>query len=342
MTELINISYSSISDFLRCPRYYYFNRVARYQPVGVEGRPTAFGNAFHSAQAVWWNGRFDDDPKVRLQAARDEWTRASGKLSLEDQVLGEILLTGYAVKWEDSSLMFHMEPVVEERVQAPLLGPSGSPVEGVQAVAVFDVVAYDQDGSVVILDHKTTTSHLDLGSTYWQRADLSLQVGMYYVLASDTGRTAGRFIWDAVRAPELSLKQATPPEKLERYVRGGKYGKAGDLKPGMRLSDESPEEFAEFVTNQVLSNPDAFYARQEMTRTPDQLDMVRADMYQTAMLIKTAHENEYFPRNLGLSSCFAFNRPCPYLPVCNGETSITDTRLYQLRKRDPSEFTEWK
>jgi hypothetical protein len=338
---MINISYSSISDFLRCPRYYFYRRVAKYVPVGAEGRATAFGNAFHSAQAVWWNGRHDDDPVVRLNAARDEWMNKSGALSVEDQILGEILLTGYAVKWEDSGLMFHMEPIVEERVHAPLLGPSGDPVEGLQVVAVFDVVAYDLDGNVVLIDHKTTTSQLDEGSSYWQRADLSLQVGMYYVAASDVGRTAGRFIWDAVRAPEYKMKRATPPEELQYYKRKGKFGNLGDLKPGQRLSDESPEEFAEFVTNLVLSNPESYYARHDQYQTPDQLDMVRADLYQVGMQIKIAHEGEYFPRNRGLSSCFAFNRPCPYLPVCNGETSITDTRLYQVRTRDTS-FEEWK
>lgn len=326
----LRLSYSSITEFQACPRKWFYNRLSGYKPLVGEARPLGFGNAFHAGQQAWWLGRHDDDAAARLGAAQAAFLERGRELSPEDQALGQILLTGYAARYADQGLMFHAEPIVEQRVWVPVQGPDG-PAADMELVAVFDVVTYDLEGNTVVLEHKTTTSTLDDGSRFWGRFDLNLQVNLYYIIASDLGRTVGRFVLDAVRAPEMHRELATPPEQREFYKRDGKYGKVGDPRPGTRLADQTPDEFAAMVTDTVLGNPGAFYARRDLSPSPAELERTRADLYTVGRSMVHAVENDLYPRNL--QSCYMFNRPCPYLPVCNGETSIENPRLYQVRPR---------
>lgn len=334
----LRLSYSAISEFQLCQRKFYLNRVAGYRPVGPEPRPLAFGNAFHAGQQAWWAGRHNDDPGARLAAAQAAFAQSAelSGLNLADQILGGLLLTGYGAIYADQGLMFHAQPVVEERVVAPVLNPQGRPDPDLEVVAVFDAVCYDEAGRTVVIEHKTTKSLLDDGSRYWERTDPNMQVSLYYIVAGDLGRTVGRFVWDAVRAPEYTLHTATPPEKREFYKRSGTWGKVGDPKPGTRLSDESPDEFAENIRNAIFADPGAFFVRRDLTRTPDELERTRSDLWTVGQQMLRARDTGQYPRNP--QSCNAFNTPCAFQPVCWRGESVENPRLYTIRPpRDPFE-----
>ena len=336
MTEPLRLSYSAISDFQRCPRYFAYRRIMGARPVGAGDRPLAFGTAFHAGQQVWWAGRSDDDPAVRLQAARVAFAEAARELRLEDQILGDILLTGYAARWADQGYMFHAEPIVEEKVIVPVLGPHG-PDPDLEVTAVFDVVAYDEHGTTAVVEHKTTRSALDDGSKYWARTDPNLQVSLYYIVAHDAGRSVGRFVWDAVRAPEYRMHQATPPEHREFRKRDDRWGRKGDPLPGTRLAAETPDEFANRVQDLVLSDPGAFYARRDLVRTPDALDRARADLWAVGRAMLHARDADLYPRSPQACDMFGAQNRCEFAPVCWGGESIENPRLYTLRARDPFE-----
>lgn len=334
-------SYSAITDWQRCPRYYGYKHVERIDRIGSKGRSLGFGSAFHLAQAKLWSWEGDHADPARLQGAAQEFARAALEegLSYEDRVLGEILLIGYTARWDDLRLSFHTPPIVEQKVIAPILAPNGEPDEELEVAAVFDVVAYDEEGRTIPVEHKTTVSDISPGSAYWNRLELNLQASLYYIVASDVGRYVGHVLWDAIRAPELKRLQATPPEKREFYVRkterkDGTVAMPGDPKPGIRLNDETANQFAQRVMGEVLSNPLGFYGRLPLHRDESELDRVRYDLWSASRQMLHAKETGLFPRNL--DACFKFNRPCQYLPVCRGEASIEDPALYRVREsREP-------
>lgn len=281
---------------------------------------------------MWtWQGEREDP--ARLRSAIEAWNGAAleGRLGYEDSLLGQVLLIGYSLRYDDMRLFFQGAPLVEQRVVGPVLDLAGNPDPDLEVTAVFDIVAYDQEGNTVVVEHKTTKSPIDPGAAYWPRLDLNLQASLYYVVASDHGRSVNHILWDVVKAPELKKLNATPIDKREFYVKSGKWGEAGDPKPGTRLVDETAEQFATRVQELILSNPGAFYARQPVHRSEDEQARTRADLWMVGRQMVHAVENDCYPRNF--DGCHKFNRECPYLPVCTGQADITDERMYQIRKR---------
>ena len=335
----VRISYSGLSDWARCNRYYYYRHILRTVRLGPAGRPLGFGRAGHKGQEALWSWAGDPDDPGRLQAAVTAFETAAEEegLSFDDRILGQVLLIGYAARWDDLRLNYHMAPLVERKVVVPVLDPTGNPDPDMELVAVFDVVAYDLEGNTVPVEHKFTASPIEPGAAYWGRLDMNLQASIYWIVATDAGRQVGEILWDAIRAPQLTRWEATPSDKREFYKRAtkradGTVAQPGDPKPGVRLEPESVEAFTERVMGKVLGAPAEFYGRQPLYRSDDELDRVRADVWQTGKQIQRAAEDGTYPRNL--DACNKFNMPCPYLPVCKGEVEITDERIYQVRLRE--------
>lgn len=329
----IRISVSAVQTWQLCNRKYYYNYMAERVRLGESNRPMHFGSAFHEAQAVWWSRHSDENEAERLIAARHKWEDEAGKygLSADDKLLGNVLLTGYSVRWSDYGLLFQGQPIVEQKVELPLLDPNGNPDPDFVFVLVMDVRTFDETGRTVIIEHKTTGSKIDEGAAYWSRIQNNIQANSYYMAAEDNGHDVAYVLWDVIRAPELTRRSATPIEKREFYLRDGKYGKKGDPKPGTYLTAETHGEFIERLTNLVLSDPRAFFAREQLTPSESEIHQTRADLWGVGQQIKQACDTGSFPRNR--KSCMAFNKPCPYLPVCNDEADIDDPRLYTIKTK---------
>ncbi len=336
----LQLSYSSISEFQACPRKWYYNRVERRTRRGNHDRALGFGTAFHKAQEALWGS--DDPEKLKLALTAFRTSADEEQLGFEDRVLGEVLLIGYSIRWDDFKLTHQMLPIVEERAVVPVLDPSGNPDPDLDLVIVLDVRCLDEEGQTIPVEHKTTQSPIDEGAPYWQRMDQSQQVSLYYLALSDNGHQVGHVLLDAVRAPKLDRLLATPVERRQFYVKNGVWGKAGDPKPGTRLVEETPDEFAARVQELILSAPNTYYARHKLYRDELELSRVRADLWQTGQLMKRAVDAGLFPRNFP-DACFKYNRECPYLPVCKGEVEINDERVYRIRPRERDESEQlWK
>jgi hypothetical protein len=303
------------------------------------GRALGFGIAFHEAQAALWEGG-----DHALDKARTAWAVAAARetLSFEDTLLGEVLLLGYSLRWDDFRLNYQGAPLVERRVTVPVLDLQGNPDPELELVCVFDVVAMDEDGTTVPVEHKTTTSAIDPGSAYWTRLDNNLQASIYYVVAGDAGRPIKHILWDVIKAPRLERMLATPVERREFYVKPPKGKAAGDPKPGTRLVDETADEFAVRVMDQILTDPGSYFQRQAIYRSDDEVARVRADIWMTGQAMLHAERTGAYPRNL--DSCQKYGRPCPYLPVCTGQADIDDDRVYTIRRRNDAgaEVGLWK
>jgi hypothetical protein len=338
---VLRISYSDIQLWQTCPRKYAYSKLLRKSRVGGEGRALGFGSAFHAAQEALWGWSGDPADPGRLQAASKAWSDAAVEhgLSFEDTLLGEVLLIGYAARWDDLRLSFHSTPLVETKVITPVLDPAGNPDPELELAAVFDVVSYDLDGSTVITEHKTTSSEVDPGAAYWGKLDLNLQASLYWIAATDSGRYVSHVQWDVIRAPMYKRGQATPIAEREYYKRPPKGSgfKPGDLKPGQRETDETADEFAQRIMDKVLADPNAYYGRMPLTRSDDELDRVRADLWQVGTQMRRSVEDGTFPRNL--DGCRKFNVDCGFLPVCRGEASIDDPALYRIRPEKEEKVT---
>lgn len=315
---MLELSYTSLSNFMRCPRLWGLHYQERLRPVPrYQARPLAFGSAMHTAQEAVWQNRTSAEV---LQA----WETASATLSQDDRILGDVLLTGYQAWWsEDHSQYRVCQPLTEARVDVPLVDLAGNVVPGVRFRGILDAVAIRRDGINVPVEHKCTQSNITDGSKYWQRLSLNAQAAAYLLLCSWAHRPSDFVLWDVIRIPPYERHKATEPHAR-------KYRKDGGLYNRQRESDETPDEFRARIEAQVLEDPQAFFARTELYMTPDQLHQAHLDILDTVALIQAAIRGDHYPRNT--SSCFDYNSRCSYLPLCTGETGPDNTTLYQISK----------
>lgn len=328
MQQPLPIRYSAVTTFMACPRRHYYQYHLGLQRVGEVSRPLEFGTAFHSAQYVLWT---TDAPKQdRLQAALDVWDGAVGALAWEDWVIGRVLLIGYAARWDDEEYRVHTIPIGEQRIFVPLNNPEG--VEDPDIVLSFqmDIGAHDREGKTVIGEHKTTQSDLG-GELFWERMQNSLQPDTYMIGSAKAGRPTDYLLLDAIRAPALRRKKATPPENRKYYVKGPK---AGQIYEGQRETDETKEEFMARVMEEIMVDPTKYFQRRKFTRTADELYDSECDIWAWGSLMHLAATGKngipLAPRNR--KSCHDFNTPCAFIPLCWEGASTDDKRLYQIRK----------
>lgn len=323
----LRISYSSVQAFLRCPRYWYLRYVLGVSAVGEPPRAPAFGTAFHEALSELWTTHGSD--QVRLRAALTVWAASATGLTWEDNLIGQQLLVGYCVRYNDAGLKAVTLPISERKLELPLYDPEGNADPRLVFVAVMDKVCYDPDGNTVLIDHKTTTSDLQ-AEAFWGRFSRSSQITGYMLAADMCGRRPSSFIIDAIKAPNLRQRMATPPEKQEFYVRDSKHGSIGDPKPGTRLEDESRAEFAARVADDIAGNPDKYYGRQVYTKTDLELKAAADDLWYVGQMMLHTVAVGAAPRNE--DGCHKFNSVCEYIPACfMGQ--LGSERLYRITGR---------
>lgn len=325
----LRISHSSIQAFLRCPRLWFLEWVSGYKSVGPEPRPLGMGKAFHSAQEAWWTQ--DGSVEHRLAIAQNVFTvEASPDLSWEDHVLGPELLTGYAAMYGDDELRYHGVPIAERKVILPVLDPDGNPDPDLTYTVVFDIVGYDAEGRTVLVEHKTTASDIT-SLKFWSRFDTSLQLPLQVLAATDSGREPTKLVLDAVRTPIMHRAKATPIERREFYVRDSKWGRAGEPKPGTRLRDETRDEFSARVREGILLDPGNYYARKEYFFDARSLEAARYDLWSVGRQMLHVARTEAAARNP--EGCEKYGSVCAFDPVCWRGESVSDEKLYVLRKR---------
>lgn len=305
-------SHSSMSCFRRCSYEYYLSRVLGYEPV-KKSRPLAFGSALHAALNEYHTG----EPMGAVLAA---WLDAciKYKLDMADEILGEVLLLGYAARWgtleEDASVEHHFE-------YSPT-GPDGKPDQENTTHGYIDVL-YSK-----VMDHKTTASKLTPSKlASMARSPQALE----YILAAPEG--VREAVWDVIHSARQTRREATPIAEREFYKRGSKDGKKkpGDPKPGTYLRDESWEEFRQRLVDDIAENPSKYFARVDIRPTEEELDARRYDVWATTKLMQLAVESNAFPRNE--RSCELYGG-CGYAPVCWEGVDPRSSELYQIRKVD--------
>jgi PD-(D/E)XK nuclease superfamily protein len=330
VTPKLRLSHSSIQDYLRCSRRWYLSKIEGIEAVGEIPRPLDFGSAFHAGQEAWWT--VEGSPEERLLAAHQHFAaKASSDMSWEDRVLGPELLTGYACMYGDDELRMHTVPIAERKVILPVLRPDGTEDPDLEYTVVFDIVGYDREGRTVLVEHKSTSSDIR-SATFWKRFDTSLQLPLQMLAAVDCGRDPQKLVLDAIRAPKMARHRATPIEKRKFRARDDQWGNKGDPLPGTRTRDESREEFAARVRDNILDDPGGFYARKEYFPDAHSLEMARYDLWSVGQqMLDVVRREGATPRNP--DGCEKYASLCGFDAACWRGESLTNPTLYTVRSR---------
>jgi hypothetical protein len=330
---------SRCSTWRRCQREHRY----RYE-LGIVPREDQealrFGSLVHAGLEAWWLGMTPErraagvDGAERLvcafEAMRDYAIKTRG-LTDYDLVAAEELLLGYDVRWGDEP---YETIAVEKEFEVPLVDPlTGMESQCWRLGGKLDVIARrTTDGATVFFEHKTSSSDIEQGSSYWARLKLDGQVSVYFRGADALGYDATECVYDVLGKVGLKPLAATPLES-RKYTKTKVDKKTGEIKEpsrlyaGQREEDESLDEFRERVRGLISENPDKFYQRGPVVRLESEMLEHDAEMWELARQMH-ASQSGVAPRNP--DQCRRYSSICSYFAVCSGEGSLEDSRFRRI------------
>jgi hypothetical protein len=311
------LTVSRARSFRRCARHHLFSYEQGYRPLEKSG-PLAFGTLWHLMLEAWWSA-----PGT---ANRLDWAlMALHKIELEpfERVKLEELIAGYDAIWDEQDL--GEQRMRTERVEAQFELELRNPQTGAASRTwrlggkIDAIVQYK--GEPWIVEHKTTSEDISPGSAYWQKLRLDDQVSTYLEGARSLGFDVRGCVYDVVAKPALRQLRATPAED-RKYTK-----KDGKLYANQRETDETPEEFRVRLRENIAENPERYFGRGEVIRTPEEEQEAAWDLWQIARSIRESQLQNRHPRNV--QACFAWNKACEYFGVCTGSDSLENDTRYR-------------
>lgn len=290
-----------------------------------------FGTLWHKAMEFWWNrllelqegGAIPVTPTmIVLQhaiARLRRWAAEEGDINPYDLVKAEELLKGYHLRWQSPPMLV---VGVERQFRVPHVNPeTGGRSQTFDLAGVVDVIAIDDKGRRIVIEHKTSSQDLSPGSPFWRQLRMSTEGSLYWVAAGEGagGRIEG-CLYDCVRKPTIRPLAATPEDKRQ-------YKKDGTLYASQRARDELPEEWRIRVNEWIAENADSVYQRLEVTRTDKDIQEFLVDLWDVGLQIQRSRSRGVFRRSPG--NCQRWNHLCDFFDVCTGVARLDDKALFE-------------
>ena len=175
MPELDYLSYSRINTFLTCPLRFRYRYVDRLEPEHTASA-LVFGTAIHASIAEHYRARMDGQPEPTLDDL----------MAVYDRAWREATVNSAPVQYKDGEDAESLRDLASRmldrfrgdasggrvvRVEVPFRVPLA---DGLDLVGVVDLVEMDDDGQMILVDHKTSArKYTD------SQAQDALQMGIY-------------------------------------------------------------------------------------------------------------------------------------------------------------------
>jgi PD-(D/E)XK nuclease superfamily len=273
------VSNSEISTYLRCAREHYFSYGLKREARLSKAEALTKGLAVHKALGQHHRGE------------RVEYELLAPEL--------RALMRGYLAYWGDPDRVFGCQGT-DIKFQIEL--DHGR----ILVVGEFDgagILAESQCADRAILEHKTSSEDISIGSPYWQKVALTdRQLSIYLIASKQLGWGQTKVLYDVLRKPTLRRNKAK----------------------------ESEEEFEERVLEDIIADPAKYYQRNTIVRLEDEHEAHVKDIEGTVRLMQVSREmGPNVPRNV--DSCFKWGRPCQFYAVCGTGVDIMNEDYFQAR-----------
>lgn len=206
----------------RCARLHHLRYNLGYKPI-EDAATLRFGDLWHQGLEVWWGWHRDAAEHAPAYdfAADAPLELALAHLSgLEIEAFERVKLTellrGYHYRW--SMAMADLEVIaVEVEFRCPLINPeTGAASRTFEQGGKLDVLVRERSiGRVLIVEHKTSSEDVGVGSTYWKRLRMDSQISTYLSGAEALGHVASACLYDVIAKPTIRPSKATPMEARE-------------------------------------------------------------------------------------------------------------------------------
>lgn len=162
-----------------------------------------------------------------------------------------------------------------------------------------------------VLEHKSSSEDIGLGSVYWKKLTLDTQPSNYLVGARSLGIEPDGVMYDLLRKPGLRPLEAN----------------------SKRAQQESPEAYRDRCLADIGADPEKYYQRGIVVRLEDEERDAAFDAWSTADQIRASRNASRWPRNP--DACSQYGRMCDYWEVCSGQRSIDDPLFFERGSLHP-------
>lgn len=287
------VSASRLGTFRECPRRFYQVYIRQRVPL-AEPAALSFGRVFHSALEQWWLHGPEAAVRWLVEHAAEMDPVEAAKVGA---MLGQY------------NPPIHLYDVIdtEREFVVPIINPeSGRRMREYELLVRVDaLVRRKSDGSLWLIEHKTTSEQVIGFGPYWQRLSIDHQVAFYLIATGAAG-----IAYDVCRKPALRISKAD--EMLAAATRIG-----------------VADAYQQRCSKEIEASPEEWYQFREIVKTQADLDEARADLYGQVQMLHNCERRGLFPRNSG--ACRGLYGVCPYLGVCSGQASIDDDALFRDR-----------
>jgi PD-(D/E)XK nuclease superfamily len=309
------VSHSELQCFRRCPAEWRFRYVLRREPRKPKAIALRKGTEIHKIIGAYHRG---EKPDLSALAPQDR-----------------ALVRGYRAYWGDPD-----RQIAVEKTDVPfqiMIDPT------TMVVGEFDGKGVRKDtNKKTIIEHKTSSEDITLGSAYWNKVVLvDSQVTSYLLASRIMNWGEVEVLYDVLLKPKTDRLHATPPHK-RKYTKE-KKDEPSRLYADQRDTDETDDELELRVLEDICKRPEHYYQRGTVVRLEADHEAHIRDVKGTVHLLQFAREmGENIPRNT--DSCFKYGRACDFYPVCSSGVDVMDDTFYQpktsSRQRDKAEQVE--
>lgn len=328
------ITQSRLAAARACQRLHHLKYELGYSAL-IELGGRRFGTLMHGALEAWWKalqqGMGHDEALVCALATLvnedDPFERAKA----------EVLMIAYHERWKHEP---YEVLAVEAEFRVELRNPTTGAASRTWVLAgKIDVILRDQNGRIVIVEHKTSSEDITPGSTYWRRLRMDTQVSVYFEGAGSLGHDVSACLYDVIGKPGLRPSGVPIVEDGAKVVHdasgnrvrtkdGKKWRETADSALGyvLQTRPETAQEFRARLNEVVTADPDRYLARGEVVRLESEMADALQDVWDTSKQIQEAKVAGRNPRNP--SACLQYGRNCDFFEVCSGAASLDDPNLF--------------
>ncbi len=313
------LTHSRAATWRTCPRKAYLRYELAIRPE-IDGEALRIGSAFARAVEA-------DSKGLDVSDAID-----AGLPDAYDKALVAAMFTGHKARWAGQEL----EHVAAELpFDIPLRNPAtGYPTPCWRLAGKIDRIVRLADGRLALMEYKTTSRNFEPDADYWLALHMDMQLSIYLIAARSMGYDIATILYDVTRRPAqrpsaVPLLDADgvkivhgPDGNRVRTKDGKKWRETGDSSLGyvLQTRQETPEEFAARVGEVIAADPDRHFARIEIARLDEDLDVAAVELWQQQLAYRaaqTAGTPDAFYRNPG--ACFGSSYTCEFLSICRSK-----------------------
>ena len=320
------LTYSAMNTFRNCPRKYKHRYLDHLQPR-QKAESLTFGQIIHEALKQWYalaptEGALDRRLFEVLDVIDSRCPlRHSDTQEMQRWHLARAMIEGYARRYptEDFEIV-EIEKEFQHKIRNP---DTGRPSQTFTIAGKVDGIVRLSDG-LYLLEHKTAST---ISSDYLDRLWTDTQIALYSFYLRELGYPIIGIIYNVLLKARLKQCAGETAEEYESRRAGLAAKNTSGRSTAKRREPESDEEFRARLAD-WYSKPEAFH-RERIYLSEDRMAMLQDEVWEITQQYLDARRRGKFLLNT--SNCFAFQRPCAYLPYCqSGFNPVVRDNLFDV------------